>query len=451
MNRLTQFLVLVIIAEVVVVSVLAAGRLGPAKAQPPGIEGLQLDPATAAEIQAAAAMCHTPEEWRTLAELFMAAGCFHEAERCHRVAARLNPRDPLLARQWGFALERLGRLDEANTAYRRAIELGTTDPDACHYFVGRNLLRTGDSSAAEAEFRAGDKLAANRYELARLAMRREDLNQAEPLLRGLKPADTLQEHLALYRLARERDDARMAAVESDRARYALVKLPTPFDEEAKRIVDVTKMLGTSRVWATCRERIEQGDLTGAERLLQESAQPIPGAEELRAEIELGRNHIPEAVELLRKVEAANGPTARLAARQGDFWATAGDFRQAQTAWKRALELEAGADLKHVQHALADSYAQTGEPDRSRYHRARGHDLVGRDILRAGGATDAVRYFQAAVEQDASLVSGWFGLGEAHRLRGAAAEAIPAYQACLKLQPDHGRARAALKLLNVEQP
>ena len=118
-----------------------------------------------------------------------AAGCFRECEACHRVACELAPRDATFARQWGFALERLARLDEATAQYRRAIELGHPDPDGCSYLIARNLLRADKPAEARAVFAGGKALAANRYELARLHLRAGETAEAAVLLDGLTAAN----------------------------------------------------------------------------------------------------------------------------------------------------------------------------------------------------------------------------------------------------------------------
>src|SRR5207247_1068872 len=142
-----------------------------------------------------------------------------------------------------FALERLALLDEANAQYRRAIDLRTADPDACRYFIARNLLRAEKPHDARKVFTEGKALAANRYELARLDLRDGRIAEAAALLRELLTvrANALQLHLLGYRLELDRGNKRQAFVHADRARYATEKLLNPFDEEAERIVKVTQL------------------------------------------------------------------------------------------------------------------------------------------------------------------------------------------------------------------
>src|SRR5262249_23642685 len=111
----SRALLLIIAAEALVGGLPAPRRLPPPVPPPAG--WALLDPATAGQIQSAAAACESADDWRNLAELYMAAGCFAESESCHRIACELAPGNALFARQWGFALERLSLLDEANEQY----------------------------------------------------------------------------------------------------------------------------------------------------------------------------------------------------------------------------------------------------------------------------------------------------------------------------------------------
>jgi predicted TPR repeat methyltransferase len=65
------------------------------------------------------------------------------------------------------------------------------------------------------------------------------------------------------------------------------------------------------------------------------------------------------------------------------------------------------------------------------------------LLQIGHPDKSVNYFTASVKHDPQFVPGWFYLGESRRLSGQREQAITAYEACLKLNPNHGRALALL--------
>jgi tetratricopeptide (TPR) repeat protein len=448
-SRTNRRLLLLVAVEIVLGAIIAGRRL--ARLAPPEPDWALLDPATATEIRTAAAGCESAEDWRKLGELYMAAGCFRESEMCHRVACKLAPDDATFARQWAFALERLALLDEANAQYRRTAELRREEAPATAYFVGRNFLRADKPQEARAAFAEGAALDANRYELARLHLRAGELAEAEGLLQGLTTTrpGALQVQLLGYRLAMERGDARLAYARADAARYAIEKLQNPFDEEAARIVKVTQLLGSARKWKEARDLIESGRLDQAENALQELSRtdPSPGTDELLAEVALRRGRFREAAAQFEGYESRNGPSPRIAARAGDAWDAAGQPDKARAGWLRATRLEAGANLKDAHHKLARSFAQAGDKIASERHLACGHYFVGRDLLQFGYVRQSVDYFAAAGRHDPNLTQGWFYLGEARRRSGQVKEAESAYRACLKLDPHHGRALAALAWLD----
>jgi tetratricopeptide (TPR) repeat protein len=450
-SRTNLVLLGIIAAELLVGGIVLARRAE--RPAPPQPDWNLLDPATAAQIRAAAATCESADDWRQLGELYMAAGCFAESEACHRTACALAPRDAQLARLWGFALERLAMLEEANKQFRRAIDLGIGNPDACRYFIARNHLRADNPTEARRVFTEGRALAANRYELARLHLRDGELPQAAELLQSvaeIQPS-ALQVHLLGYRLAMEKGHAKEAFFHADRARYALDKLPTPFDLEAERIFAVTKTLGPNRHWKQGRDLFQEGRLDELDRMLGEAAGVYrsPAVVELLANVAIRLGRFDEAIRLYQELQEQNGPSARVFALMGDVWDAAGEPAKARENWLQATQLGAGLDFKATHHKLAQSFAQAKEPAAADRHLARGHYFVGLDLLRLGHPDKSISYFTAAVKHDPKLTQGWFYLGEAQRLNGQNPQAAGAYRECLRLDPNHGRALAGLASLGVE--
>src|SRR5205823_679976 len=83
----------------------------------------------------AAAKCQTAGEWRKLAQTLFASGYFAEAEACYRQAATLVPDNANIAFDWGFLLSQMGRMDESNRQFEKALELKYEKPDHCWYFI----------------------------------------------------------------------------------------------------------------------------------------------------------------------------------------------------------------------------------------------------------------------------------------------------------------------------
>lgn len=448
MNLIRRGLLLILCLELLGGGVFLARRL--MRFTPPVADWSFTSPSIAEDIRKAIVTCESAEDWRKLGELYMAAGYFAESEMCHRVACERDPRNAQLHRQWGFALERVGLLAEANLRYLRSMELAPGTSGACRYLIGRNLLRTEKPDAARVIFEAGQVLPANQYELARLHLRAGNLAEATTLLNKLVTYDPmlLQVNQLGYRLALEREDVVNSLRFADRVRYSPRKLQTPFDEEAERLVKTTQQLGPGRLWTTIAQLLESNALEEAKALLESQAETDRnmGFLELSAEIALRQQHFEIAVQLLEELQQRFGPFARITARIGDVYDAAGEFEKACDFWRKATQLQAGVDLKAVHHKLADSLTKRGKDADARQHRKKGHYFVGRELLQFGYAEQAVNYLQEAVEIDPSFTQAWFYLGEAKRLGGQRDEARAAYQKCLEQNPVHGRALTSLSLL-----
>ncbi len=448
MTSLHRWLVLMIVVELLGGGALMARRL--LRATPPEADWSLIDPATADDLRTAVSTCESPQDWRMLGEKYMATGSFTESEMCHRVACEQEPRNATLRRQWAFSLERLGLLDEANTQYRHAMELSGDEANVCRYFIGKNLLRKSDPAGARTFFEDGKKLPANLYELARLELRSEHLDEASSLYAELarRGPDLLQVNLLGYRLASARGNDEMAAQFADRVRYSPRKLQNPFDDEAKRLFQTTQQLGTSRTWTQSYELTSSGRLEAAQSLLDRLAERDRSATviELLAELAFQRDRPAESLKLFDELQTEFGPFPRITARMGDVQFAAGQRTEARRDWLHAVQLQLGVDLPAVHSRLAAACAQAGDEAGAKRHRALGDYHAGLSVLHRGTAPQAVSAFEAAVKSDPGFTQAWFYLGEARRLSRQPTEAEAAYRMCLEQNPDHGRALAALSLL-----
>jgi tetratricopeptide (TPR) repeat protein len=136
MSRFQWVLVVVIAGELVVgAELFSRQRSCPT---PPLGELSYVDPMAAEQIRELVQKCRSPDDWARLGEVYQAYGYFPESEACYRLAGEGAPARADLAYHWGFALERIGQLAEANREYERAIELGHPQPGDCWYYIGRN-------------------------------------------------------------------------------------------------------------------------------------------------------------------------------------------------------------------------------------------------------------------------------------------------------------------------
>jgi tetratricopeptide (TPR) repeat protein len=408
-----------------------------------------VDEQVAAHVRESAAKCRTAADWAALGEVYVAYGYFPEGEACYRVAAEREPGRADRAYEWAFALERIGRLEEANAAYERAVSLGHSDPGGCWYYVGRNRLRVEKPAEARAAFdRAGDQPSA-RYEVARLLAKGGDDAAALAVLDRLAaghPA-AVQPHLLRHRIEVLRGGP--AAVHADRANRFLTRLPTPFDRDYRRLEDAHDRLGFGGDLKAAETLIAAGRTAEAEPRVRAAfaGDWSPSAADLLAEIEFVGRRPDEAARVLREAVERAGPTPHLLIRLGDAYADAGRLDLAVPAWTRATGLGTGAEVKNAYHRLATYHERAGRAEAARWHMARALFGAGHEEFWAGRLDDAHLLFSRATETDPTLAAAWFYLGETERLRGRAEAARRAYRKCLELEPGHGRAHTGLALLD----
>ena len=138
-----------------------------------------VDPVTADDIRAKVALDGTPEPWAALGEVYLVTGFFPEAEACLREAAALAPQSADVVFKHAYALEHLGRLEEAIAEYEAAVRLNHPRAADCWYYVGKNHLRREQAGPAMAAFEQARALPGARYELARLQARAGELALAD--------------------------------------------------------------------------------------------------------------------------------------------------------------------------------------------------------------------------------------------------------------------------------
>ncbi|MCI0458410.1 MAG: tetratricopeptide repeat protein [Gemmataceae bacterium] len=447
MTRAQWLLLTVIAAELAAGGYLVARLRRPT---PPIPDLAAVDLATAEEIRGLAADCRTAEQWAGLGEVYLATGFFPEAEACLSQASALDRASADLAFKHGFALERLGKAEEANARYEAAAGLNHPRAADCWYYIGKNHLRLERDGPAAAAFERAGNLPGARYELALLNARSGRVAEAEAEARRLAdefpnayPPVSLRYRLALARADRPAADA-LADLFTRRRR----PLPTPFDSEHSWVTGVRKRVGRDRLFAEARQEVLAGRLAEAEAKLR-SAQAAgwdPAIADKLAEVVFVRGRPKEAGEILAEAVARGRPSWELLWRLGQAHDALGQPARALELWERAAVVATGPGAQGLWDDLATRYDKAGEREKARAFHARAHMAAGSDELDAGRLGAAVEALSRAVKESPRLAQAWYLLGEVHRLNGRSADARSAYEQCLRVDPDHGRARRALTLL-----
>jgi tetratricopeptide (TPR) repeat protein len=448
-TRAQWLLIGVVVAELVAGGYLAVWRLG--RPIPPVPNLSAADPVAAEEIRALAARCRTVDEWAGLGEVYLATGFFPEGEACLREASSLDPARADLAFKHAFALERLGKLEEANARYEAAV--GRNHPRAadCWYYIGRNHLRMEQTGPATAAFERAGSLPAARYERALLNARGERVAEAEAEARRLADEFPAAYHpVSLgYRLALARNDRSAADRLADQFARRPSPLPSPFDTEVAWIFGVANGVGRDRLFRDAGREVQAGRAAAAEAKLRSAlaAGWNPDIADKLADVLFVLGRPREAAEVLAEAVAQGGPSFALLWRLGQAYDALGQPARALELWERAARVATGPAAQGIWQDLAARYDRIGDRDRAKVFHARAHLAAGMDELDAGRLGDAVQALTQAVESDPQLAHAWYYLGEAHRANERPADARAAYERCLQIDPDHGRARRALKLLD----
>lgn len=466
MSRTRWILLGIITVELIVGLVLLRRRLQ--EPTPPRPDVSIFDLVTADDLRTAAASCETPEQWATLGELYLAHGYFREGEACLRVAAERQPDDLDLAFRHGFALERIGRLDEANSKYRQAAT-GLQDPttEAWHYhartadiwyYAARNVMRLEQSSDAQrSAFGFSGSLPATDSENARRGIRDggvDPFQNPESTAQALSTAHPLafQPVSLLYRIAVQRGQRDEAVRIADHFGRQSGSLPMPFDVEFKRLNDVRNEFGLSRRKTELERLMRAGSSANLTRMdalsgLIESAEWTPTAADQRAEVEYRKGKLADAIAWLDEAITRDGPAWPILERLGDTHQEAGDANKALAVWDRAASLGTGPELKNLRHKLALAHEKAGRQDAANSYHALAAMSAGIEAFEAARVDRALTAFTEATRLNPRLAHAWFYLGECHRLSGRPDEARAAYEKCLQLDPDHGRALRGQQLLS----
>jgi tetratricopeptide (TPR) repeat protein len=451
MSRLKWLLAGVIAVELAVSAYFVAGRLR--EKTPPAADLTIFDPITAEQLRALDRACRQsgkPADWAKLGEAYLAYGYFPESAACYGVAQDLAPNDADLAFKHGFALDRLGQTTEANACYRRAIELKHPRSSDCWYYIGRNHLREEDDASAKPAFEKTKDLPAGRYELAKMEARLSGYREVPALLEQLlaEYADRVEPNQLRCRIETLRGRPHEAAVYSDRTTRARQRIPVPFDIESKWALDVFGQLGGARLVKIAERQLAAGARAEAGRNLRVAiaAEWAPELADQLAEVAFQEDRPDEALRLLQEIIDREGPSAHVFWRLGDAYEALKLPEKARAIWERAVAMGTGWELKDLHFKLSTSYEQAGDKGHAAHHMARAYLKAGMLEFWMGDLNDARTAFAKATEIEPDLAHAWFYLGEVARLTNHPADARPAYERCLALNPGHGGALRGRALL-----
>jgi len=312
-------------------------------------------------------------------------------------AIAINPTGATFHCNLADALRALGRLDDAERAARRAIELRADYPEALHN-LGTILLRAKRPAEALAALDASLALSPDRA--LTLAARGDALRQLE----------RVRDAIAAYRQAIACD-------------------PTAAGAHAN--------LGLMLV--------HLGELEAGLEHCRRAVELKPGDPVCRANLGLlllEYGQIDEAMDAIAAALELNRESAVLADAAGRAWTELGDFRQASAWFDRALRLDPTAD--EVRCHLARMHIEAGDPEgataildrvlETTPENAEAHLILARARVDQGDVDGAVASHRTAVRLCPEAANPHAALGQTLSTAGQLDAAVDAFRAALALNP-----------------
>lgn len=453
MNRngkiVTVVLLLIVLAEI------GAGIWwwGKSSGAVPPVPGLSVvDDVTAGSLKEMVANCKTAEDWHTLANTYMSAGYFAEADSCYEQALKLKP-------DWGdalynqaFCLSRFGQTKSANEKFAKVIEQKHEKIADAYFFTGQNHLRDGDPDSAAIAFgKAAPARPMAKFELSRIHFRKGELDEAKELLVGLlsKHPKASRVKLLLAEVLTAQGDE--ASATSYRVEGTLVtdRLPTPFVTEKNRLADTIGTYGFEKQVRDALKLLEDNKMEEAQLELQnlQRIQWTPSVHSALLDIQIQTKDFGRAAKSIEEELEISGPTSLWLGRLGNVKMMAGDAEGAVEAWKRGLEVRNDSGVEACIAGLGQFFAK--EPDGA--DTANEYQFLvllefARRAIKEGDGMKAISHMKRALEINPDSAEAHFLIGKAYRETADSDNAIKALQRCLAIEPTYGDAIRELKLV-----
>ncbi|QDT93724.1 tetratricopeptide repeat protein [Gimesia algae] len=458
MIQLIRLLLILLVAELGYCGYLIAERL--ARPIPVLPEAKYIDPLLMADYRelAAEAESGSSREWIRLGQAFLGQGFYGYAENCFRQAARIDPDDALAQASYAFCLERTGRMQVSTREYEKleAYSAKTDTPFASprHYLyaIGRNYLREENVEKAEEIFRKNNGFPPADYQLAKLLVRSGRAEEALPYIErnlAATPYSLIFNQLqaqaleSLGRLA----EAKQA---EDRLERAMYQIPLNFNTDF--LTPYSKRHGIQKEVEAYNQLLERNDMDHLAKKLDEvlelmSERRIPQYKATlisMLEVEFQRKNPERMLKLIQKLKEFGVENAETLQFEAGAYLLSGDMEKAVPLLQRVLEMSPTIE---VHQTLADYYDQQKNTEKRDYHQAKIALLFAMINFRNNQLKPAEEAIVRSVELNPLDPQTWFYYAEIKRVLGDQASAKEAYQKCLKLNPNHGRASRELALLN----
>jgi len=446
-----RFVLIVLAGEIAVCGWLVMSRLARPRAAIPA--SFPDDPLLAGEFAELAKRAEHggPQDWLFLGESLLGQGCYGHAEQAFARALQLDPGDADAAFALGFAVDRTGRMAEANAHYERCLDISADVPSPrskkpfALYAIGRNHLRRGDVAAAEAAFLRNEGFVPALYQLARILHHADRPKEAAELLAGLLGSFPLS--LELHQL-RARVMERLgepaagfaAAVMEERSAHLIETsfagdFVRPFTHRhgLKRLLDEYEAGKASGDRARLARELDAIDAAVGDRRLPQRMTLLY----LRGERALVEGKPGLVPEIVRRIAAGGDASSSRLVMEAASREQQGDADGARPLRERALLMSPTAVLERQLAADCDRRGDTLGRDRHVAAEQFLAAMVAYRRNRPDAALELLRKSAALVPDDATT---WFHIGEMEYHLGRRDAAAEAFRTAVELRPGYGRGR-----------
>jgi len=387
--------------------------------------------------------------WIFLGDRYRAFGMLPEAVYCYEQVDPLDPKETRHLYYWALCHSRMGNLDESEKLFMRTIKAVPPPRMQAHYAMlrmGQDYLRQGKPDLAKEQLRKSVQISSSKIWLCRLLIRQGSLPEAIALLKitADQYPRSIRAHQLLAVAFERQGDSEKARVHYEQAGRCTTAIET---DEPVRGED-EQILGQygSPFLQLESYKLEQKKLLSAALRTSRKALAIAWKEDyaLQNSLLLMKNNRPEeAVKGLQECIQRAGDSAESLQLLGDAWRAAKKPQEAIKVWERAAAMPASRrpfqDIT-IREKLVKVYREVnGDAKKTKRHEGFVHFARGKMAYLTNVLKEAQMHLEKAVALIPDEPIAWFYLAEACRHDKSFDRAEQAYQRCLKLNPNHGRA------------
>lgn len=400
------------------------------------------------------------EDWTRLGQALLGQGFYSYAEQCFHQAAEMDPSNLVAKVSYAFCLERTGRMEQSTAEYEKLLPVKTREKvmfaNRNHflYAIGRNYLRSENAEKAEAAFRDNMDFQPARYQLAKLMVRSGRAEEALPLIeRNLADVPNSLKFLQLKSKALEAlgrtEDSIQAAENVERA---LAIVPVNLNTDLVKPYAVRH--GIEKELDIYNRLIQQNDMDTLAIKLDEihdliNNRPIPQHKAILTsmiEVEFQRNNPDRMLALIDQLKKIGIENPDLIQFRAGAYILKGEEAKAAEILEQVAQIMPTVEIHQT---LANYYQAEKQIEKRDYHLAKAAKLESMMAFRSNRLPAAQEAGARSVKLNPNDAQAWFYLAESERFLDHPAQAKKAYQRCLKLNPNYGRAIRALERMNDE--